>query len=219
MPVSGLTDNHRLKRFRHGENLSSPSAHIGCGHAQKAVSRTAPSTRGFVARAKARIINELKNSRKNHPGKQNKPAAWEGLSGQLLQDSVYNYTRALLLEMMYADFVVVPEERQTVTESLKCHFNLAEEELDKLLRNAEDQALGSLGWQSHLVPINELMTRQQKAQLLRCLWQLAQVDSSVHVMENAMLEQLARDMHIEPAELDEIRRASALKRKAPNTSA
>lgn len=126
---------------------------------------------------------------------------------------------ALLLEMMYADFVVVPEERQTVTESLKCHFNLAEEELDKLLRNAEDQALGSLGWQSHLVPINELMTRQQKAQLLRCLWQLAQVDSSVHVMENAMLEQLARDMHIEPAELDEIRRASALKRKAPNTSA
>ncbi len=113
---------------------------------------------------------------------------------------------ALLLEMMYADFVAVPEERTMVAESLRCHFDLAEEELDKLLRNAEDQAHGSLGWQSHLVPINELMTREQKGRLLQCLWQLAQVDSTVHVMENAMLEQLARDMHIEPLELEEIRR-------------
>lgn len=113
---------------------------------------------------------------------------------------------ALLLEMIYADFVVLPVERKAVTESLSRYFDLDARELDKLLRNAEDQAQSTPGWLSHLVPVNELMTHEQKVRLLQCLWQLAQVDSTVHVMENAMLEQLARAMRIGPDELARIRR-------------
>ncbi|GEM_PF-4431937 len=113
---------------------------------------------------------------------------------------------ALLLEMVYADFEAAPAERVMVVASLRRYFDLADEELDKLLRNAEDTARSGLGWQAHVMPVNELMTHAQKYRLLECLWQLAQVDSAVHVMENAMLEQLARDMHISPGELARIRR-------------
>jgi uncharacterized tellurite resistance protein B-like protein len=113
---------------------------------------------------------------------------------------------ALLLEMVYADFVTLPEERQAVEASLQRHFDLDPQELSKLIDNADDQARSSLGWSAYLVPVNELMTPAQKQQLLRCLCELALVDSRVHVMENAMLEQVARAMQIAPDELQAIKR-------------
>lgn len=105
-------------------------------------------------------------------------------------------TAALLVEMMRADSEIKEDERKAVTKKLQSGFGLSEEEINAIIKFAEEEIGKATGYYEFTSLINKGLSQEQKVQIIEHLWEIAFSDSSVDKHEEHMVRKIAGLIHV-----------------------
>jgi uncharacterized tellurite resistance protein B-like protein len=100
-------------------------------------------------------------------------------------------TAALLMEMMRADANVSEVEQRTIINALRSKFKLTEDEINTMLKLAEDEIWKSTGYFEFTSLINKGFTYEQKLKVVEHLWEVAFSDASLDKHEEYMVRKIA----------------------------
>jgi uncharacterized tellurite resistance protein B-like protein len=127
--------------------------------------------------------------------KQMKPVA--DRSEEISEHSLRLATAALLIEMMRADSEITEAERTTITDSIRSKFGITEEEIETLLRLAEEEIREATGYYEFTSLINKGFTYAQKVKVVEHLWEVAFADTSLDKYEEHMVRKIAGLIHVD----------------------
>jgi len=102
----------------------------------------------------------------------------------------------LLVEVARADYSADPSEGERLLDLLQRQFDLAEDEVTKLVNVAEDAADGSISLHRYLDLINGNYTPEQKIALLKMMWDVAYADGELHHYEEHLIRRIADLLYI-----------------------
>jgi len=105
-------------------------------------------------------------------------------------------TAALLVEMMRADSEIKDDERKAVTKKLQSSFGLSEEEINAMIKFAEEEIRKATGYYEFTSLINKGLSQEQKVRIIEHLWEIAFSDSSVDKHEEHMVRKIASLIHV-----------------------
>jgi uncharacterized tellurite resistance protein B-like protein len=105
-------------------------------------------------------------------------------------------TAALLVEMMRADSEIKDDERKAVTKKLQSSFGLSEEEINAIIKFAEEEIRKATGYYEFTSLINKGLSQEQKVRIIEHLWEIAFSDSSVDKHEEHMVRKIAGLVHV-----------------------
>ena len=105
-------------------------------------------------------------------------------------------TAALLVEMMRADSEIKDDERKAVTKKLQSSFGLSEEEINAIIKFAEEEVRKATGYYEFTSLINKGLSQEQKVRIIEHLWEIAFSDSSVDKHEEHMVRKIASLIHV-----------------------
>jgi len=105
-------------------------------------------------------------------------------------------TAALLVEMMRADSEIKDDERKAVTKKLQSSFGLSEEEINAMIKFAEEEIRKATGYYEFTSLINKGLSQEQKVKIIEHLWEIAFSDSSVDKHEEHMVRKIASLIHV-----------------------
>ena len=105
-------------------------------------------------------------------------------------------TAALLVEMMRADSEIKDDERKAVTKKLQSSFGLSEEEINAMIKFAEEEIRKATGYYEFTSLINKGLSQEQKVKIIEHLWEIAFSDSSVDKHEEHMVRKIANLIHV-----------------------
>jgi len=105
-------------------------------------------------------------------------------------------TAALLVEMMRADSEIKDDERKAVTNKLQSSFGLSEEEINAMIKFAEEEIRTATGYYEFTSLINKGLSQEQKVRIIEHLWEIAFSDSSVDKHEEHMVRKIASLIHV-----------------------
>jgi uncharacterized tellurite resistance protein B-like protein len=105
-------------------------------------------------------------------------------------------TAALLVEMMRADSEIKDDERKAVTKKLQSSFRLSEEEINAIIKFAEEEIQKATGYYEFTSLINKGLSQEQKVKIIEHLWEIAFSDSSVDKHEEHMVRKIASLIHV-----------------------
>jgi len=111
--------------------------------------------------------------------------------GEVSEHSLQIATAALLIEMMRADSDIHEDEKITVTKSIRSKFGLTDEEINALMKLAEDRIWESTGYFEFTSLINKGFTPEQKIKVVEHLWEVAYADSILDKHEEYMVRRIA----------------------------
>lgn len=113
----------------------------------------------------------------------------------------------LLSRAAHADLKISSEETGAMEKILMQKGNLSEDQAVLVIQMAKTQNMLFGGTENFLVTreFNELATRQQKLQLLECLYAVAAADTSISIIEDNEVSQIAHELRIEHPDLIAIR--------------
>jgi uncharacterized tellurite resistance protein B-like protein len=114
-------------------------------------------------------------------------------------------TGALLLEMCRADFKIMPEERQSIANSIKATFKLTPEETFELMEEAESESECAVSLQIYTSLIADFSSVEQKLQLIQDLWQVAFADGELHALEENLVIRVASLIDVSSRSVQDIR--------------
>ena len=114
-------------------------------------------------------------------------------------------TAVLLIEVMRADFIVQPAERQKLRQLLERQFELSAEELDALLEQAEEDADRMVSIQHVTRLMNEHYDHAMKRQVIRMMWQLVYADGDKDHYEEHLIRQVSELLYIPHGEFIQAR--------------
>jgi len=115
-------------------------------------------------------------------------------------------TGALLLEMCRADFKILPEERQSIADSIKKTFKLSPDETRELMAEAESESECAVSLQIYTSLIADYSTTEQKLQLIQDLWQVAFADGELHALEENLVIRVASLINVSAKSVQDIRK-------------
>ncbi len=102
----------------------------------------------------------------------------------------------LLVEVMRADPAIDAAERRAVLVALKNKFALADEELDRLLEEAQQTAKNAYDYYRFTSSINENFAHAEKVRMIESMWQVAYADGHLDVHENHLISKVAGLLHV-----------------------
>lgn len=105
-------------------------------------------------------------------------------------------TAALLVEMMRADSEITDDERKAVTKKLQSSFGLSEEEINAMIKFAEEEILKATGYYEFTSLINKGLSQEQKVRIIEHLWEIAFSDSLLDKHEEHMVRKIAGLIHV-----------------------
>ena len=97
---------------------------------------------------------------------------------------------ALLLEIAHADDVFRPEERERIARHIRDEMGVREEELQDVLRLADDQRRRSVDFQFTRLLAAEL-SREQRLKLVEAIWGVVYSDGSLSEVESHLARRIA----------------------------
>lgn len=103
---------------------------------------------------------------------------------------------ALMIEIIYADHQVDPEELEALRAIIQDAFCLSVAETEDLIELAEQQRKEATDYYQFTSLINQHYTQQQKRELITRLWQLAYANDSIHKFEEYLIRRLADLLHV-----------------------
>ena len=124
-------------------------------------------------------------------------------------------TGALLLEMCRADFKIMPEERQSIANSIKDTFDLTADETRELMSEAETESECAVSLQIYTSLIADYSSKEQKLQLIEDLWRVAYADGELHALEENLVIRVASLIDVSPRSVQEIRKQVESKLSTP----
>jgi uncharacterized tellurite resistance protein B-like protein len=105
-------------------------------------------------------------------------------------------TAALLIEMMRSDASVSEAERKTITNIIRLKLALTTEEINELLKLAEEELWKSTGYYEFTSLINKGFTYEEKIMVIEHLWEVAFADTKVDKHEEHMVRKIADLLYV-----------------------
>lgn len=99
---------------------------------------------------------------------------------------------ALLMEMLHAEEVCCDNKAELIKSLLADAFRLTEEQAAFLMEVADRKRKQATDYYEFTHLINDCYTREQKIQLLECLWQIAFLDGHLDIEEDYLVDKVAR---------------------------
>ncbi|NOX16783.1 MAG: TerB family tellurite resistance protein [Chlorobi bacterium] len=105
-------------------------------------------------------------------------------------------TCALFLELAYADDEFASEEKDLIINVMKKTFNLNDDEVNELIKLAEEQINNSVSIYEFTNIINEKFDSDQKYAIVENLWRLIFVDKKFHAYEDYFIHKIVNNLHL-----------------------
>ena len=102
----------------------------------------------------------------------------------------------LLVEVMRADTVLQPEQRQAVRAQLGSRFALDEEELTGVIEQAEAQAKQANDFFLFTSRINDAWSQPDKIALVEAMWKVAYANGALDAGEIHVISKIAGLLHV-----------------------
>lgn len=112
------------------------------------------------------------------------------------QDRLHLATAALLVEMTRADGEVHKEEQDAVARALQKAFDLDEATSAELILLAESEIADATCYHQFTSLINKHFSKQQKAQVVEMLWEVAFADAEMEKYEEHLLRRLSDLLYV-----------------------
>ena len=122
------------------------------------------------------------------------PAAAADAGGR--QHQLQLATAVLLVEVMRADPQLGAGERAAVVAALKRKFELAPEEIERLVELAHDTARGSNDFYAFTSVLNDHFSHEQKVRVIEHMWEVAYADGYLDAHENHLISKVAGLLHV-----------------------
>ncbi|MDW7748805.1 TerB family tellurite resistance protein [Halomonas sp.] len=105
-------------------------------------------------------------------------------------------TAALLFEVARADYHLDDSEVALLRERLQRRFDLADADLDELMRLAREEADSAVDHYQFVSLIKEHFDYDQRCELVRMMWSLSLADGEQHHLEEHRIRRLAELLHV-----------------------
>lgn len=106
-------------------------------------------------------------------------------------------TAVLLVEVMRADFELADAERREVVDGLRGAFDLADDEVARLVELAEAEAKQATDYFSYTSAINERFGQPEKVRMIEAMWRVAYADGTLAAHENHLMRRAADLLHVQ----------------------
>ena len=107
---------------------------------------------------------------------------------------------ALMIELIYVDENVAQEEKKRLVEILQNTWHINKEEIDTLIKLAEEKVDNANDYYHFTRLINDNYTYEMKYQLIKSLWEIAYADNELNKYEEATIRKLAELLYVEHAD-------------------
>lgn len=115
----------------------------------------------------------------------------------------------LLLEVAYADGDFSAMEHQHLTEVLKRHFDLAPDQIERLLAIAEDERRRAVDHFRYTSLLQRGFSLGQKMVLAEVMWGLVLADGRIAEREDSLTRKISRLLDLQPGYLATAKEAAA----------
>jgi len=105
-------------------------------------------------------------------------------------------TAVLLVEVMRADSHITGVERAATVTALRAKFALSDDELARLLVQAEHTANNANDYFRFTSAMNDQFTQAQKIEVVEYMWQVAYADGHLDENENHLISKIAGLLHV-----------------------
>ncbi len=105
-------------------------------------------------------------------------------------------TAVLLVQVMRSDADTSAGERTAMVTALRHRFTLSDDELNRLLVQAEGTAKGANDYFSFTSAMNDQFTQPEKIQVVEYMWQVAYADGHLDANENHLISKIAGLLHV-----------------------
>lgn len=105
-------------------------------------------------------------------------------------------TAALLFEVVQADGEVHDDERRLMRAAIQSTFELPAEELDALLREAEESSARSVSLYDFTQVVDAAYPPEQKKRIVELLWLVAFADARKDALEEHIVRKIAGLLHV-----------------------
>jgi uncharacterized tellurite resistance protein B-like protein len=109
-------------------------------------------------------------------------------------------TAALLLEMMHIDERVGADERAAIAAALRRQFGLDEQQFERLIALARQQAEQATDYYQFTSLINKTCDAAQKVTIIENLWRVAMADGHLDAHELHLMRKLADLLYVSQAD-------------------
>ena len=111
-------------------------------------------------------------------------------------DTLKLTTAALLIEVSRADYEFDAAEKTSIINTLRDTFDLSGDELDHLVKMAEQQVQDSTSLYQFTRLVNDYYEYDQKLALIGAMWQVAFADNNLDRYEEHMIRKVAELIYI-----------------------
>jgi uncharacterized tellurite resistance protein B-like protein len=105
-------------------------------------------------------------------------------------------TAALLFEVVRADGHVGDDERNVLRAAVNSTFHLSTEELDELLRAAEESSRRAISLYEFTQVVDTELAPEEKKRIVELLWLVAFADAAKAPLEEHMIRQISGLLHV-----------------------
>ena len=110
-------------------------------------------------------------------------------------------TTCLLTKVAFADEYLDPQEEKIIREILTDFFSIQTEEINKLFKDSNQLLEKSTDIFSFGQLLNQHFTKEDKIDLIGCIFEVAFADGELHHLENHTIKQIAHILNIEHKDL------------------
>ena len=105
-------------------------------------------------------------------------------------------TAVLLVEVMRADASFNPQERAATVAALRTQFTLTDDEMTRLLAQAEETAQSANDYFAFTSAMNDHYTQAQKIMVVELMWKVAYADGDLDANENHVISKVAGLLYV-----------------------
>ena len=110
-------------------------------------------------------------------------------------------TTCLLTKVAFADEYLDPKEERIIREILADFFSIETEEINKLFKDSNQLLEKSTDIFSFGQLLNQNFTKEDKIDLIGCIFEVAFADGELHHLENHTIKKVAHILNIEHKDL------------------
>ncbi len=133
----------------------------------------------------------------------------ESVGNVISQEQLHIAAVALLIEMMHIDNNILDEERAKIINIVCENFSLSSEQSEDLLSLAETELKGATDYFQFTSILNKGFSQEQKASLVKYLWEVAFIDGQLDANEDYMVRKVADLLYVPHSELIKWRNRSS----------
>ena len=116
------------------------------------------------------------------------------------QDKLQLAAAALLIELSKADYQRLPEEQKAIENALTHCFNLDSAQLNEIIQLAEEENAEATSLYQFTSLIKDNYSPEQRFELVKMLWQVAQADGEISKYEDHLIRKVAELIYLPHSE-------------------